>query len=154
MDYIVKKLSPSDISLAKQLILLFQAEFEDKYVPISNDKYLPGLLAKDTFHVFVAVKDEIVIGGLTAYELPMFNEETKEMFLYDIAVDKNHWQKGIAKELVNALKKTCADKNIKIMFVGTDTYNEAAKKLYKTTGAEMEEIVWFTYDLGIGGAMF
>jgi len=148
MDHIVKKLSPNDISLARQLILLFQTEFEEKYTQISEDNYLLDLLSKDSFHVFVAMKDEIVIGGLTAYELPMFNEETKEMFLYDIAVDKNHWQKGIAKELINTLKHVCGDKNIKIIFVGTDTYNEVAKKLYKSTGAEMEEIAWFTYGLG------
>ena len=147
MNHIVKKLSPLDLREANQLVKLFQSEFKSSNPKSPDDNYLQELISKDGFHVFAAVEDGRVVGGLTAYELPMFTEETKEMFLYDIAVDKNHWQRGIAKELINALKETCTAKNIKIIFVGTDTDNEAAKRLYKTTGAEMEEIVWFTWGL-------
>jgi aminoglycoside 3-N-acetyltransferase I len=147
VDYIIKKLVPADLSIAKQLIKLWQTE--DGYVNpiIPNDNYLHDLLSKDSFHFFVAMKEELVIGGLTAYELSMYKEEETEMFLYEIGVEENYRQKGIATKLIDSLKETCAEKSIKIIFVGTSTGNEPAKQLYKTTGGEMEEVPWFTYNL-------
>ena len=147
MDYVIKKLLPADLAIAKQLIKLWQTE--DGYLNplIPNDNYLRDLLSKDSFHFFVAMKDELVIGGLTAYELLMYKEEETEMFLYEIGVEENYRQKGIAIKLIESLKRTCVEKGIKIIFVGTSTDNEPAKQLYKTTGGKMEEIPWFTYNL-------
>jgi aminoglycoside 3-N-acetyltransferase I len=116
-------------------------------IPISNYKYLNDLLSKDDFHAFVALKDKLLIGGLTAYELPMFKEDVREMFLYEIGVDENYRQKGIAKELIDSLKRTCLDKGIKIIFVGTSLDNPAARQLYKSTSGEEEVTAWFTYNL-------
>jgi aminoglycoside 3-N-acetyltransferase I len=147
MNYIIKKLSPTDLSLAKQLIILWQTEDGDLNPIIPSDSYLDDLISKDSFHVFVAMKDKHIIGGLTAYELPMFKEEVKEMFLYEIGVDENYRQQGIATKLIDTLKKTCFEKDIKVIFVGTSIDNHAAKQLYKATGGEMEEIPWFTYNL-------
>lgn len=77
----------------------------------------------------------------------MFKEEVREMFLYEIGVSENYRQRGIAGKLIGALKKTCVDTGIKIIFVGASFDNQPARQLYKTTGGEMEEIFWFTYNL-------
>jgi aminoglycoside 3-N-acetyltransferase I len=147
MDYIIKKLLPADLSLAKDLIMLWQAEDGDLHPTIPDDNYLHDLLSKTSFHVFVAMDDKRVIGGLTAYELPMYKEEVSEMFLYEIGVDESYRQKGIAIKLIDLLKETCIEKEIKIVFVGSSFDNQPARQLYQTTGAEMEEIPWFTYNL-------
>ena len=147
MNYAIKKLSSADVSLAKQLIMLWEEEDGVLNPVIPNDKYVEDLLSKDHFHVFVAMDEDVIIGGLTAYELPMFKEEINEMFLYEIGVEENYRQKGIAAKLIHSLKKTCIEKGIKIIFVGTSDDNRPAIQLYKATGGEMEEIPWFTYNL-------
>ena len=147
MDYSVKKLSPSDISLATQLIDMWNEQDHISDIPIPKENYLADLLSKDDFHAFAAYRGDVLIAGLTAYELPMFKEEVREMFLYEIAVDENCRQQGIAKRLIEELKKTCTSKNIKIIFVGTSNDNQAAQQLYHRTGGVREDIPWFTYTL-------
>ena len=143
----IKKLSQSEISLAKELIILWEMEDGNLNPKIPNDNYLNDLLSKNSFHVFVALENNKVVGGLTAYELEMFPKEETEMFLYEIGVHENYRQKGIAAKLIEELKKICLEKNIKIIFVGTSTDNKPAQQLYTASGGEMEEIPWFTYNL-------
>jgi aminoglycoside 3-N-acetyltransferase I len=147
MGYEIKKLGAGDLSLARQFIA--QLHVEDGAIdPIApKDGYLANLLSSDTFHVFVALDGDRVAGGLSAYELQMFPKEEKEMFLYDIEVIAPYRQKGVATQLIDALKVTCRSKGIRIIFVGTSTDSEPAIELYKTTGGTMELIPWFTYNL-------
>lgn len=147
MDYVIKKLTSTDTLQAQELVALWQAEDGITGVPIPRAHYLERLLKQDNFHAFVATFNNEVIGGITAYEMPMFTEETTELFLYEIGVREPHRQKGIARRLINALKEICHTKNITFIYVGTDKDNEAAKKLYTATGGKMEEIAWFVYDL-------
>jgi len=144
MEY---ELNENDLFFAKQFIQQLQVEdgMTDPVMP--GDMYLHKLLSSDTSHVLVALENNIVVGGLTAYELSMFAREENEMFLYDITVTESHRQKGIAGKLIGLLKKICIDKGIKIIFVGTSTDSEPAIKLYKATGGDMEIIPWFTYNL-------
>lgn len=150
MKYNIKKLSAKDISLAKELIILWKTEDGIENPQPPNDLYINTLLAKNSFHIYVALINKAVVGGLTAYELPMFPEEETEMFLYEIGVHQDHRKQGIAAKLIEALKKTWRERNIKIAFVGTTTNNKPAKQLYKSTGANQEKVAWFIYDLGEG----
>ena len=147
MNYEIKKLNASDLELAKQLIYQWDTEDGILYPDMPGNHYLLKLLSKETFHVFVAMENNTVVGGLTAYELPMFKVQEHEMFLYEIGVNINYRQKGIASKLIEELKKICLHRNIRTIFVGTSADNEAAKQLYKSTGGEREMIPWFTYTL-------
>jgi aminoglycoside 3-N-acetyltransferase I len=94
----------------------------------------------------VALQNDTLIGGLTAYELKMYKEETNEMFLYEIAVEPGHRKKGVAKALIKFLKNICINSGINEMYVGTSTNNQAAQKLYRSTGGEPDaDIAWFVY---------
>jgi len=143
----ITKLSAKDLHLAQQLILQWQEDDGVLDTPLPSNAYLQKLLASDTFHVYVAQEDGLVVGGLTAYELHMFPKEGTEMFLYEIGVQEQHRKKGIARQLVEHLKTTCKEKGIKTIFVGTEKDNEPAKKLYIATGGEFDTIAWFTYEL-------
>ncbi|MEM1137797.1 MAG: GNAT family N-acetyltransferase [Bacteroidota bacterium] len=143
----IKKLGKNDQLLAKQLLEEWYKDDGQLNPSFPKEKYLSSLLNKEDFHAFVAVVNNLVVGGLTAYELPMFDVEANEMFLYEIGVSKAYRQKGIAKKLIEALREVCFSKEIKVIFVGTSMDNEVAKKLYETTGAEIEIIPWFTYNL-------
>jgi tetratricopeptide (TPR) repeat protein len=45
-----------------------------------NDAYLENLLANDNFISLAAVRDNVVVGGLAAYELPKFEQERSEIY--------------------------------------------------------------------------
>ncbi|HZY36535.1 MAG TPA: GNAT family N-acetyltransferase [Mucilaginibacter sp.] len=146
MDFAVNRLTSADIDLAKQLFWFFQEDDGISRPVIPTDDYLRDLLSKDYFHVLVALYGDILIGGVTGYELTMYKREIKEMFLYEIAVKPTFREKGVAKALIERLKHVCKEKGIEEMYVGTSTPNKAAMALYASTGGEQEpDIAWFVY---------
>jgi aminoglycoside 3-N-acetyltransferase I len=148
IDFKIKKLAPDEVSLAGELIEMFGFDDESEHQSFSADEYVKKMLARDDFHVIVALENDQLIGGLTAYEMKMFKRETTEMFLYEIEVAETHRQKGVGKALIEFLKQICAEKEIVEMFVGTEKDNLAARKLYATTGCKADEdSVWFNYFL-------
>ena len=110
MNYTVKKLQPGETDLALELFIFFQEDDGDPVIYTPSFPYLEGLLAKDDFHVLVAMEDDRVLGGLTAYELPMYKEEITEMFLYEIGVHPAHRRRGVARDLIEELKIICRTK--------------------------------------------
>lgn len=145
----IKKLQSTDLTLAQELIKVWSVDDGIKNHKIPSDKYLHQLLSKKDFHVYVVLADEEVAGGLTAYELQLFDTEIKELFLYEIGIIEKYRRRGMATQLIETLKLFCLEKNIKVIFLGTEMENEAAKKLYETTGADLEIIPWYTYNLPI-----
>jgi aminoglycoside 3-N-acetyltransferase I len=146
--FTIKKLSPGDTELFKQLSWFYQVDDEVAEPALPSDEYLRKLLLKDDFHVFVGIQDDKLIGGVTGFELPMYKEEINEMFLYEIAVEPGYRKMGVAKALIEELKNTCKEKGIKEMYVGTETDNIPAMKLYKATGGDPDEkIAWFVYEV-------
>ena len=143
----IRRLNKNDLPLAKALIELWLKDDEVENPKLPPDKYLEKLLHKDDFYIFVAMEGDQVVGGLTAYEIPMFYREENEMFLFEIGVSREYRKQGIATALIKALKTTCLEKGIKIIFLGTSVDNEAALALYKATGGEIEIIPWVTYEL-------
>ena len=148
MNFTIKKITPAEIGLAKQLFWFFQVDDGISQPVVPSDAYLLEMLSKDDFHVIVALIDGKLAGGLTGYELPMYKRQVREMFLYEIAVKPEFRQKGIAKALIELLKQICKEKGIEEMYVGTSKPNKAAMALYTATGGEQEpDIAWFVYQL-------
>jgi len=144
INFEIKKLDSGEIALAKELILLFGFDDENHVLP--SDEYIAKMLARNDFHVIIALENNQLIGGLTAYEMTMFKCETTEMFLYEIEVAETRRQKGVGKALIEFLKQICHEKNIVEMFVGTEKDNSAARALYAATGGMADEdSVWFNY---------
>jgi aminoglycoside 3-N-acetyltransferase I len=142
----IKKLDPTEIELAKELIVMFGFTEGSSRQIFSGNDYTQEMLAKEDFHVIVALEDGQLIGGLTAYEMKMFKRETTEMFLYEIEVAESHRQRGIGTALIQFLKEICHQKGIVEIFVGTEKDNFPARKLYSATGGVADEdSVWFSY---------
>jgi aminoglycoside 3-N-acetyltransferase I len=137
MDYIYQHLTPTDLPLFKDLLKIFGEAFED--VPtyqgkIPSDKYLTSLLGKDHFIALVALGENKVVGGLAAYVLEKFEQERKEIYIYDLAVAKEHRRKGIATELIHALQSIAREKGAYVIFVQADQGDMPAIKLYESLG--------------------
>ena len=95
----VRKLTTTDVSAFQALLLLFNQAFEEDR-PLSETVHLTKLLNDPHFIVIAAFSGEEILGGLTAYELPLYYENKTEIFLYDMAVHPDHQRKGVGKQLL------------------------------------------------------
>jgi aminoglycoside 3-N-acetyltransferase I len=152
MNYSFKHLSPADVPLMKKLLKVFGDAFHeiDTYQSaIPSDEYLKSLLAKDTFIALVATdpaaadaNEEVVVGGLVAYVLEKFEQDRREIYIYDLAVAEPHRRKGIARQLIKNLQGIAKQLKAYVIFVQADYGDDPAIALYESMGVR-EEVLHF-----------
>src|SRR6478735_10524557 len=95
---ILKKLSKNEIACFRALVTLFEDVFEVENKEEVSEAYLKNLLKKTGFHVFVALYNDKVIGGITGYEIPLYYAEQTEFFIYDVGISNAFQRKGIGQK--------------------------------------------------------
>lgn len=95
MSLSIKKLDSNEMALAKELILMFGFDDENDFLP--SDEYTAQMLARKDFHIIVALENDKLIGGLTAYQMNMFKRETTEMFCMKSKFRRITDKKALAK---------------------------------------------------------
>jgi aminoglycoside 3-N-acetyltransferase I len=110
--------------------------------------YLERLLDSDYFIALAAIKDDVVVGGIAAYELHKFERERSEVYIYDLAVAAAHRREGIATALIMELKRIAALRGAYVVFVQADSGDEAPIALYSKLG-QREDVLHF--DIAIDG---
>ncbi|MCM3881864.1 MAG: AAC(3)-I family aminoglycoside N-acetyltransferase [Vicinamibacterales bacterium] len=137
MSYEVKQLAPSDVGLLKNLLRVFGEAFEDVHTyqgAVPGNDYLRSLLAKQHFIALVARQGEDVVGGLAAYQLDKFEQDRREIYIYDLAVAEGHRRKGVATGLIGALKAIATARQVYVIYVQADRDDLPAIKLYESLG--------------------
>ncbi len=145
MDYEIKLLDGSDLTLADGLLHCFADAFEDpeNYLKRKPDKeYMESLLNSDTFIAVVACAGNVVIGGLAAYELKKFEQKRSEVYIYDLAVSKEYRRQGIATSLIEYLKPIARARGAWVIYVQADQGDDPAILLYSSLGAR-EQVLHF-----------
>jgi len=145
MSYRIAQLTPSDIPVLKALLKVFGEAFQDTEAygrAVPSDAYLQSLLARPHFIVLVATNDNEVIGGLAAYELEKFEQDRREIYIYDLAVSERHRRKGIATRLIGELRRMASRRNAYVIFVQADREDIPAIRLYESLGTK-EEVLHF-----------
>ena len=143
----IKQLTKEDLSTFNSLIDLFNLVFEEE-PKIRTEAHSLKLLDSKNFIAIVALADNEVLGGLTAYELPMVYSDYSEIFLYDLAVKAEYQRMGIGKRLIQSLKEYCAKNEINEFFVLAHEEDEHAIEFYRATGGKSEKVVNFLYEAG------
>lgn len=118
--FTVHRLTPHDSALMDALLSVFGDAFEDQetYGGARPGKaYIESLLANSFFIALIAVKDGAVVGGLAAYDLPKFERERSEIYIYDLAVAAAHRRAGIATALIQTLRQIAAARSAHVVFV-------------------------------------
>ena len=140
----IRQLTSKDLDTFRDLISLLNQVFE---APdnIPRDGYLHALLNNPSFIAIGVMHNKEVIGGLTAYLLPMTTTETSEVFIYDIAIREDHQRTGVGRQLLSELNDCCSLKGIRQIFVDASEMDEHAVKFYQATGGRGEKVVQFTY---------
>lgn len=95
-------------------------------------------LSDDRNTLLVAFEGSEALGFLRATELGQLKSRRKQMFLYEIAVDEGTRRQGVGTALIRMLLQDCRERGFAEVFVFTDPSNEAAVRLYQSTGATTE----------------
>ena len=143
----IKQLTKQDLSEFTSLVDLFNTVFEEES-KIGSKANLLKLLNNKSFIALVALAENKVVGGLTAYELPMYYSDSSEIFLYDLVVKPDHQRMGIGKGLLQRLKEYCTENGVKEFFVMAHEEDEHAIEFYHATGGKAEKVVNFLYEAG------
>ena len=141
----IRKLDCRDLDVLDALLSLFGEAFDE---PDTYDSARPGsdyarrLLNNELFVALVALQNERVVGGLAAYELPKFEQERSEFYIYDLAVAEENRREGIATALIGELRRIAAARGVYVIFVQADYGDEPAIALYTKLG-EREDVMHF-----------
>jgi ribosomal protein S18 acetylase RimI-like enzyme len=147
MNLTLRKLTTYDLPFFIELIRVFEDVFEMKDFRMPPEAHLEKLLAKEDFYVFVALQDEKVIGGLTAYRMDQYYSVSPLVYIYDLAVKREFQRKGVGKLLIEENKKYCHGIGAEAIMVEADDEDEYAIDFYRKTGGEGIKVVHFDYYL-------
>jgi aminoglycoside 3-N-acetyltransferase I len=143
----IRRLTNEDLAEFQGLVHLFNLVFEEES-KIASETHLRKLLSSESFIALAALRDDQVLGGLTAYELPLYYSDSSEVFLYDLAVKPDMQRMGIGKKLIESLKAHCTQNEIKGFFVMAHEEDRHAVEFYHATGGKSESVVNFLYETG------
>ncbi|WP_071797275.1 AAC(3)-I family aminoglycoside N-acetyltransferase [Natronohydrobacter thiooxidans] len=141
----IHRLAPGDAQRFNAMLDLFATAFDDaesyssaRPAPAWRDR----LLAQEGSVALVAVSDAQVVGALVAYELPKFEQERREFYIYDLAVAETHRRRGIATALITALKSIAKARGGWVIYVQADHGDDPAIALYTRLGTR-EDVLHF-----------
>lgn len=154
MQLELRQLGAQDLALMDGLLAMFGQAFDDLPTYTGrrpSDDYLRKLLAGDSFIALAALQGGSVVGGIAAYELPKFEQQRSEIYLYDLAVLAAHRRQGIATALIRKLQAVAAARGAWVVFVQADTgpEDQPAIALYDKLGRR-EQVLHF--DLPVNDA--
>ncbi|HEX5836827.1 MAG TPA: GNAT family N-acetyltransferase [Anaerolineales bacterium] len=142
----IRKLASQDLAEFRSLIDLFNRVFEEAHPAFASDTHIQKLLHSQAFIALAAFVENEVVGGLTAYELPMYQKDSSEILLYDLAVKPEFQRRGIGKDLIRHMKDYCSRHGIQEFFVLAHEEDEHAVAFYRATGGKEENVVNFLYE--------
>lgn len=140
----IKQLQQSDTASFMAMIEMFNTVFEEEPA-IGSKTHLQRLLTDPHFIAIAALHEGEVLGGLTAYILPMYYSDSPEVLLYDMAVKTDYQRMGIGKALLRQLKRYCQQNAVGEFFVLAHEEDEHAIEFYRSTGGRSEKVVNFLY---------
>jgi aminoglycoside 3-N-acetyltransferase I len=141
----VKKLTVTDLPLARRTFALMAAVFEEAAASVS-DSYLTQLLARPDFWALAAFVDDDLAGGLTAHVLPLTRTEASEIFVYDIAVHSDYQRRGVGRQLMDTLRDHARSAGIRTLFVPAENEDTHALEFYRALGGEPTAVTVFTFE--------
>jgi aminoglycoside 3-N-acetyltransferase I len=137
----VQRLRPEHAHLMPALLTMFGKAFEDEHewsMARPDAAYLAKLLARPDVIVLAALKNDQVVGGLLAYDLPKIEQTRSEIYVYDLAIDEAHRRQGIATSLIEALQPIARDCGAWCIFVQAESVDADPIALYSKLGKRME----------------
>lgn len=144
----VRRLGEGDLAGYRALNALFARAFEDSdsyAAHCPRDAWALDVLARPHVVLLVAERDGAEVGALAAYELVKFEQERRELYIYDLAVVEAHRRQGVATALIDALRRHAREIDAYVIYVQADHGDPPAIALYDKLGRR-EEVLHFDID--------
>ena len=105
-------------------------------------------LADPRHHLVVAIDDGLVVGMASAVHY-VHPDKPAELWINEVGVASSHQRRGVARAILHRLLRVAEEIGCREAWVLTDRDNEAAMRLYASTGGEeaSNDQVMFTYYL-------
>jgi aminoglycoside 3-N-acetyltransferase I len=143
-NYRIARLVAGDGPMAKSVFSTMADVFDETHALLS-DEYVAQLLARDELWVLAATLGEEIVGGLTAHTLPMTRSESREVFIYDVAVRADHQRRGVGRLLIAHLTRLAGAAGIHDLFVAADDEDAHALDFYRALGGVASPVTVFTF---------
>lgn len=140
----VKRLGTADLTIASATLQLMAEVFEEPCEPL-RESYLRRLLGREDFWLLAALDGDRPVGGLTAWALPLTRVESREMFVYDLAVHPTNQRRGIGRMLVHEVRRLAVAQGILVAWVPADNEDEHAIEFYRALGGTASPVTIFTF---------
>ncbi|WP_123040538.1 GNAT family N-acetyltransferase [Cohnella candidum] len=144
---VYRKLVTNDETAFAGLVRLFNREFESVDPEYVNAQNIELLLGRPEFVCIAAFDGDEIVGGITAYELRMYDRPGSAMYLYDLAVAEKTRRRGIGSGLVRELQAYCRRTGIRELFVQADSSDEHALAFYDSLSGRPSMAVQYSFDL-------
>ena len=144
MNLKTRRLGAEDMIEAKSLFTLLSEVFDEPRRILSN-AYLEALLRDADFWAVAAFDGDEVIGGATAYVLAMTRSESREMFIYDVAVRPTYQRRGVGSRVMADLAGWAALSGIDETFVLADNGDVNALAFYRALGGRPSAVTSFGF---------
>lgn len=130
------------------LLEVFREVFDWEESEFSDSSYLANLMGNPQFLVLVAMVEDKIVRGLTAYLLPGYQTKKSSIFIYDLGVATSFQRQGIGKSLIDKLLDYAKNHQIQDVFVDTELEdNEDALAFYQKTGFDSQaKVAQYTYE--------
>ena len=142
----ISRIQGNDVEQFIELIELLNEVFEEPS-KVASERQLKKLLNKPDFHAIAVFKEDKIIGGLTAYKLEQYYTDKSELYIYEIAVEKELHNQGIGKELIAYLKDYSTKNGIETIFVESHSEDKQAVKFYESTFGKGEKVDHFNFEI-------
>lgn len=145
----IHRLVSGDYQHFDAMLDLFAEAFDDPESYSSarpTPDYRQALLARTDVVALVALAGENVVGALVAYELPKFEQERSEFYIYDLAVAEKWRRCGVATTMIDDLKSIAKTNGGWVIYVQADYGDEPAVALYTKLGTR-EDVMHFDLSL-------
>jgi aminoglycoside 3-N-acetyltransferase I len=134
---VIERLTSEQLGSLRALNALFADAFHERDTYLGRppeDAYLVRLLAKEHVIVLIARVAGEVAGGLVAYELDKFEQQRREIYIYDLAVAAAQRRQGLATALIERLRAIAAARGAWALYVQADYADAPAIALYQKFG--------------------
>lgn len=145
VQYIRLNESRQSLKVLRELNVLFAEAFDEPETYSRNkpsDDYMLSLLSKKHIIFCAALDGQKVVAGLVGYVLEKFEQERSEVYIYDLAVDREYRRRQIATNLIGFLKNEAVKAGAWVVFIQADRQDTPAVKLYESLGLR-EDVLHF-----------